>query len=745
MADTPGATDRASSVNPWVRAGILLVSLVALGLISWHFTGDVIPRGDVEGLLVVGTLLFVVLSTLVLERYFTGPGDAFVNALSALVAIFPLRDAEPAVAWWLLFAYLALTAAVALVALLLQRSQRGQALAGALARLQRVCFQISAVIGKARVVYSVVFIVVIAFFATAGSPLSLALLVFWGVQIGIWSFELPQLLSRLHRGAGRQSSLLGAVERIDSPYLVRLSLADRSLWGEAPERPILVHLSDGSTRWAVRVASEHQADGEWGTAILGVTAPAPDRKVLAGIAELSQDGAPSIDEVLREIRPDGAGRLVGLVREGTTPSRLRVELLPGAGVTIGAVLSSVTETGTVFYQLLDAETSEEPFGTLRYGSHIAVAPSIGALDVHGRLDRVDWVPAIGAAVFKGAGPASQPDVARSDFTLGTIPGTQMTLTGDFVGQLESHTAILGTTGSGKTEFAFDLLRHAAANDVKVVCIDLTSQYAPRLGDLGPTQLTISDALAKELGDKLFEAETGSYGAGAEKKALKEFADKVRAEVEKALADFLSGADQKLAIVELREIANTKATLWITEMYLSTLLKLAKDKSLANKVLVVVEEAHTVMPEASFVGLGDFDSKGTVAKITQLALQGRKYGVGLLVLAQRTATVSKSVLTQCNTVISFSCIDDTSIGFLRNVYGSAIAEGLPNLRRLRAIAHGPWINSGLPVVFDVPFDEEKAKRKTWGDHRVSSAATSATPVVAVPTARVEKGEVEDAPF
>ncbi len=65
-----------------------------------------------------------------------------------------------------------------------------------------------------------------------------------------------------------------------------------------------------------------------------------------------------------------------------------------------------------------------------------------------------------------------------------------------------------------------------------------------------------------------------------------------------------------------------------------------------------------MPEANTMGLGDFDSKGLVGKIAQIALQGRKFGVGLLVLAQRTATESKTVLTQCNTIISFTCYDDT---------------------------------------------------------------------------------------
>jgi hypothetical protein len=271
---------------------------------------------------------------------------------------------------------------------------------------------------------------------------------------------------------------------------------------------------------------------------------------------------------------------------------------------------------------------------------------------------------------------------------------------------------------------------------------LTSQYAPRLADLKPVELSIDAAQAIELGEKLFEADTGEYGGGKEKKILSSFAKVLNADISARLKSFVDAGAGTLGLIELREISNTKATLWITEMYLSALLQLAKSGGLAGqKVLVVVEEAHTVMPEASFVGLGDFDSKGTVAKITQIALQGRKYGVGLLVLAQRTATVSKTVLTQCNTMISFSCIDETSIGFLKNVFGTHVAEQLPNLPRLRAVAHGSWISSDVPIAFDVPFVKSKAELNTWSAptaKRGSGSIPSApqTPSVGISTAYVD---------
>jgi len=78
------------------------------------------------------------------------------------------------------------------------------------------------------------------------------------------------------------------------------------------------------------------------------------------------------------------------------------------------------------------------------------------------------------------------------------------------------------------------------------------------------------------------------------------------------------------------------------------------------------------------------------------------------LAQRTATVSKTVLTQCNTIISFSCYDDTSLNFLKNLYGQEFIDLIPSLPELHAVAFGQWVKNHKPIIFEVPFDPEKAE-------------------------------------
>jgi DNA helicase HerA-like ATPase len=298
----------------------------------------------------------------------------------------------------------------------------------------------------------------------------------------------------------------------------------------------------------------------------------------------------------------------------------------------------------------------------------------------------------------------------ADFSYGHIPGTQINVVGPFADMIEYHTAILGVTGSGKTELAFDLIRYALEHETKVICIDLTARYKGRLTDLEPFSLSISGELSTELGQKISAVETTPYGAPAEKRALSQFAGRLRQDITGILTSFLTSNEQskKIGIISLDEISNTKTTIFVTELYLTGLLNYARDNpTTCPRVLLVVEEAHTVMPETSTMGLGDNESKGLVAKIAQIALQGRKYRVGLLVIAQRTATVSKTVLTQCNTIVSFSCFDETSLGFFSNFFGKTHTAIIPNLQFLQAVIFGKGLKSQRPIIVQIPFSEEKA--------------------------------------
>ena len=116
--------------------------------------------------------------------------------------------------------------------------------------------------------------------------------------------------------------------------------------------------------------------------------------------------------------------------------------------------------------------------------------------------------------------------------------------------------------------------------------------------------------------------------------------------------------------------------------------------------MAIEEAHTVIPEWNFAGSSDKTSQSLVNSISQVALQGRKYGVGFMVITQRTANVSKTILTQCNTVICFKAFDEASFNFLGNHIGKELVQTLPRLKQFHAIVSGKAVKSNLPMIVDL---------------------------------------------
>jgi hypothetical protein len=64
--------------------------------------------------------------------------------------------------------------------------------------------------------------------------------------------------------------------------------------------------------------------------------------------------------------------------------------------------------------------------------------------------------------------------------------------------------------------------------------------------------------------------------------------------------------------------------------------------------------------------------------------------------------------QRNTMISFSCFDDTSLGFFENFFGKTHTETIPNLQFLQAVMFGKGVKSQRPIIVQIPFDDKKAQ-------------------------------------
>jgi DNA helicase HerA-like ATPase len=174
------------------------------------------------------------------------------------------------------------------------------------------------------------------------------------------------------------------------------------------------------------------------------------------------------------------------------------------------------------------------------------------------------------------------------------------------------------------------------------------------------------------------------------------------------------------------------------MYLSSIFDWARKYRRARRVLIVLEEAHTVVPEINVYGRYDrSETESVLGRTAQIALQGRKYGVGLLLVSQRTALVSKTLLSQCNTVLSFAMYDETGLRYLANVFSTSHVTAIPNLKKYQAIAFGKGIKSERPVIFQIA--EDPAKKKASEELNKQWQAVEVVAQLAV----VEEAIVEEA--
>jgi hypothetical protein len=684
-------------VAPWARVTIILASLAAILIISRVVAGSFLPTEGKDILIFQNALLLIVLGSALSEHKYTAPPHSMYNGLIGAVTLVPIYENAPKVAWWAVFAY---CVAVFVIAGIHTTVGSREILSPAKERVARLTYKPSIFFGKARVLYSVVFLFGVLSFYAIQSVEMLVLVIFWGIFLALWPLGLPELLSGFRRKA---ASIIpsGRIIRTEAPNMIWARIEADAHWN--PKSVKLYQQSNKMQFYVIPLFAQEHGEDIIGVGLCAGKIPEPIPNLMSGFLYEDSESNKDEEEIARLLGADKGTKLAGFIAENSSIEAVRFQTITPTCCEEGMTVWCKIGENRVYYQVTEGATKEEPLESNKHGFQVATASQLGLLDSKRGFTKYGWLPAMNTPVFivSESFGSECAIIKEGDFTYGNIPGTALEIGGAFSDMTEYHTAILGITGSGKTELAFDLIRYAVGAETKVICVDLTRRYEGRLSDLEPNNLSLSEPLSKALGEKLFDVETGKYGAGDEKKALREFAEQIRTEIEQKVKEFIESKEDKdrVGIITLEEISNTKATIYVTELFLTRILHYARDNAdTCPRILIVLEEAHTIVPETSTMGLGDFESKGLVAKIAQIALQGRKYGVGLLVIA----------LTQCNTIVTFTCFDNTSLDFLKNVLDEHHTALVPNLPFLQAVVFGKGVKSERPIVVQIPFDEDKQK-------------------------------------
>jgi len=299
-------------------------------------------------------------------------------------------------------------------------------------------------------------------------------------------------------------------------------------------------------------------------------------------------------------------------------------------------------------------------------------------------------------------PASHQDY------IGYIPNTDYGIKIDSDKLVTHNTAILGVLGSGKTSLALELIRRMVNDGIKVWVIDITGQYEPALGQLvhKDKQQSVDATINKDISCSAEKVQQNK-DLGGNHRAFAE-------SIAKHVSTFMKDDTWRLRVFNPGKYRITEQTSGMynqkagigdltptqtTRIVAEELLKyFGDDMSEKARLCLVLEEAHSLVPEWNSVTYeGDKQATNGTAKAI---LQGRKYGFGCLLVTQRTANVTKSILNQCNTIFGLKVFDATGMDFLSNYIGTDYAGVLATLPDRQCVAFGSALNTQLPLIVEL---------------------------------------------
>lgn len=188
--------------------------------------------------------------------------------------------------------------------------------------------------------------------------------------------------------------------------------------------------------------------------------------------------------------------------------------------------------------------------------------------------------------------------------------------------------------------------------------------------------------------------------------------KVERDIDELVADWV-GHDKPVTILDVSGIPPE-----ILPTVVGTMLKIvyetlfwAMDLAVSGRkqpLLLLIEEAHRFLPENSNAEI----SKNQTAEIlSTIAKEGRKYGVGLMVVTQRPTEIDSTILSQCGTMIALRTTNSgdrakIAAGFPDDLGG--LADLLPALRT----GEGLFLGEALPIPSRIRI--RRAANKPVGD-------------------------------
>jgi uncharacterized protein len=694
-----------------VRYSFLLVELAALLAVNRFAQGSWLPGADTAGLWFYAALFGLVLGQRLDTPFFTTPAAAVLYAIPSLFALLQVPEATWATGSTaastcraLLAAWIGLVLCAASGALWFQNMKQ--------LRLQQIAIsakQVSAALGNPRTFFSIILLLTLLSFPPPDVFAALAIAAVWAATVPTSLLDALFVLSRRLRlalalGAARVKG--AGIDSFQSPGILTIKAQTADAFSHAD----VVCFRDPTA--GMRLGYVLGSTGRHEGALF--------RAVDIGALDVGQTQAAALSELLEEREVTGYPKegltgaqaalardletgCIGFVAPESDIGRLLVEITSDRDLTAGQLVTTSCGQQKVHYQLSNGLTKEEAIQQKSTNGYvIAHAKSVGVWSAEeNKFKPVPWVASPNAPVML----VSRADGNFHPDSVGTFPSTDFPIRLANLPQLVTHnTAILGILGVGKSTLAMELLERIVQTGCKAIVLDLTDQYAVELAPLLDNAYQTATITALQA--------VGPPGRGNVRQNVEDGGSRPQfaQAMEGQIRGFMAGPERILVLnpasfevwrqdsrpfqgnASMASLTSCEVTHIVSDAALRVVQGMGRSD--AARLCLVYEEAHSLVPEwNAAVSEGDRTATNGTSRAI---LQGRKYGFGCFLITQRTASVTKTILNQCNTVFAMRSFDDTSREFLSNYIGREYATLLPNLPERHAILFGRGSSCENPV-------------------------------------------------
>ena len=652
-------------------------------------------------------LLLIVLGVFVTEKYFTRPLDVIVNVITLFVVLSTLDNVSNFQLYWPLVAYSLMTAIIAFVSFALINEEKDRNYLSQ--KIAHSANTVSSFLGSSKMLFSIVFILsIFSYFISSLESNSLInkeqmavllMIAFWGMVILVEPIDKKLIVPLLEKMRDKNKpKLIGKIVKRSNPdviYVEQLPGSPNLNAGDIAVIDDIKNLHDSKDLVHLMFVSELEADNKKYLYFHGINSKAIDiaKQIYVHKTDSDIPEAVTISEIYKN-----RDNIIGFVHTNSDIDVIKIKMIDGVDenkeLKEGDLISINFYKNSTKYQIINVETDSENIdGQSKKGSKIITAQQIGywQSDKQKFID-TGWVPSINAPVFIEASMEEIKITNDKYYKVGTVPRSPYPIFIDFEESVNHHTAIIGKTGTGKSYMAAKIIEKMISNNYKVIVLEIDQSN--------------SQSLSKYIDQNLISKNQYTWTCDNKNKVVN--GKNVNYDDWKCEVDY---NENKVFVVNWENKSKTQddGPLNQTEGAIAVINNIIQYqlKNRGEKICVVMEEAYDFIPEINF-GQQDYGSP-KVSRISQVFLKCRKHNIGLLIITQRTALVTKTILYNCHTIIALQTFDETSKHFMSAYINQKYLDSMSILPRYRAIVVGKGSSCDKPVIVDF-FDSKLANGK-----------------------------------